>query len=473
MKFRYTLVCLFSFFLMSSCVSMPEVTREDPTPVIDYNAQKYMYPFGQEVTNATAEIMIKLNNVVPDNIEAVVPALKYNKSLLFMLTQDDCKQVAYSCTWAAINGKPLTRNYFYNAPQLEYGDLPPDIYYLGKTLGCTDGSGNEVRFSFTTTLMPEDNLMNAKIIVTPNFTDNYYRFKMKSYLVWNNVREMLNYGVGIAFHDVEAPDVNDPALIKAHYMIAQDSILNKLSDRGCKMLAEPNGNKTYVTAAQDYDPIQTLVVQRNGPLYPFQEESDLKDVVLNRIFVEPFDLNYRIRVEADIAKEDRQAIYVGVHSTSPIWAYLLLWLNDNYGQDGDDSLWFPSQEEYYEYTYYRKHGKQTITKVDDNTIKLTVTLPSGQYFYYPSITVNLKGLHQDDIASVTSSDAVTGLSYGTYDEGTMINLDCRKFLVEHAEHFVAKYEKDKTNDSNKADAIYFTNMLKVSTQKAALLKRME
>ena len=75
-------------------------------------------------------------------------------SLLLLLTQDDCKQAAFSTTWAAINGRPLSDTYFYNAPHLRGGDMPPDTYSFGKALGSTDGTGREVRFSFTTAISP-------------------------------------------------------------------------------------------------------------------------------------------------------------------------------------------------------------------------------------------------------------------------------------------------------------------------------
>ena len=75
-------------------------------------------------------------------------------SLLLLLTQDDCKQAAFSTTWAAINGRPLSDTYFYNAPHLRGGDMPPDTYSFGKALGSPDGTGREVRFSFTTAISP-------------------------------------------------------------------------------------------------------------------------------------------------------------------------------------------------------------------------------------------------------------------------------------------------------------------------------
>lgn len=45
-------------------------------------------------------------------------------------------------------------------------------------------------------------------------------------------------------------------------------------------------------------------------------------------------------------------------------------------------------------------------------------------------------------------------------------------LIEHATHYVEQYEKNKTK-SNKDDALYFTNMLKDSPQKNALLLRVK
>lgn len=437
----------------------------------------YIYPFGDESQNTTAEIIIKTDGTVDLNvITAEIPYLKYNKSWLFMLTQDDCKQAAYSCTWAAINGKPLSNVYYYDVAQLKAGDLPPDVYTLDRTLGSTDGTGNEARFSFTTTLAPEADWMTAKTDVNLGYKDNYYRFYMKSGLVWDNVIEMLNYGNGIAFHDVATPDVNNPDLIRLHYADSQTIIQDKLSRRGCKMLAEPNGNKSYVTAALSYDPIQVMTAQVGTVrLYPFQvKEDDLSKKLLNRTFYEEDESFSPIKndIEAQLAlnKEDREAIHIGVHGTDKRWAEFLLWLDKTYGKDGDDSVWFPSMEEYYEYNYYRIHGSVVPTVVDNSTLKLTVSLPSGQYFYYPSTTINLKGLAKEHVKSVTSGTSVTGLSYGNYGDGIMLNLDCRKYLVEHVTHFVEQYESNKTK-SNKNDAIYFVNMLKESDTKAALLKR--
>lgn len=419
----YLMLSAISLFA-SSCVKEIDLSRGN----LIEDKPVYLYPFQNEGENVKTEILIKTRTPLSDrNLHATIPYLKYNKSWLFMLTQDDCKQVAFSCTWAAINGKPLTNKYFYNSGHLLWGDLPPDIWYLGKTLGSTDGAGNEVRFAPTTTLAPDQTWMNEKSEILLHYQKNFSRFGVKKGLVWNNVREMLNYGWGIAFHNLVVDnEKNINALIK-QYPNAQDSILKHLNGRGCKTLAEPDGNKAYVTAALEYPPIQTMVAQAGTvKLYPFKVTDDLHNVLIERWFNDsPNYFKPLIEEQLQKPKEERMAIYIGVHGTDSGWVNFLLWLNDNYGKDGDDSMWFPSQEEYYEYNYYRTHGAAPqIEVIDETTLKLTVDLPSGQYFYYPSVTVNLTGLKKQDIVSIETDNAVSGLSYADFEDKLMLNIDC-------------------------------------------------
>lgn len=294
---------------------------------------------------------------------------------------------------------------------------------------------------------------------------------------------MLNFGVGIAFHDVMATDVYDPEDILSHYKIAQDIILNRLKGRGCKMLAEPNGNKTYVEAADKYPIIRTLTAQAGAKkLLPFKVKGDLEKVLIERVFYEPRPesglttmdvIKPVVLEELRYDRQERTAISIGVHSTDTGWIDLFEWLNDTYGKDGDDSMWFTSQEEYYEYNYYQVHGTTEVNYEDEQTIKLTVHLPGQEYFYHPSVTVNLSGVKKEDIKHISSNDEVTGLSYANYENGIMLNIDCRKYLTEHAENFVKRYEANPTNASAKADANYFVNMLKDSDKKTELKKRAE
>lgn len=479
-----TILLLVVFISLSSCVKMKSYDigstvpdAEKPSNQGEVNPAGYLYPFGKEVQGVEAEISLTLASdaQIGTDLIATIPTLKYNKNLLFMLTQDDCKQSAFSMTWAAIHGKPIDisdpkRKYYYDIENLEADDLPPNAYTLGKTLGSTDGFGNEVRFHFTTTLAPEWDYMNMPTTVRPGFTGNYYRFYMKSGLRWNNVRELLNTGNAVALHDVKTLALNDVDSLVKHFAIAQQITQQALAGRRVKFLAEPNGNKTYLAAAMQFPDIQTMTAQSGASiLIPYQVAPDLNKTTLARVFIndpaQAKDLVLRAQL---IAPQDRPAVYLGVHETDREWAEFLLWLNNMYGKDGLDNIWFPSQEEYYEYHYYRQHCAINVSRQGD-AVKIKVKFPSQPHFYYPALTLNIPGLKMKMIKSVTSSASVTGLSYGDFGDGISINLDARQHLFTHADHYVKKYLAKKST-SSLADAYYHIGALKNNEQKQELLK---
>ena len=454
-------------------VRTARTTRISPPPA------EYIYPFGAEPRQVTAGLTLAFEPGTDlSGIRVEIPPLKYNKSLLVLLTQDDCKQAAFSTTWAAINGRSLSDTYFYTAAHLRGGDTPPDTYGFGKTLGSTDGTGREVRFAFTTTLSPEWEYMDAEATVKPGYTDNYYRFFMQKGLMWGDVAEMLSYGVGIALHDMNTPSVDVPDSILRHYGIAQRIVLDRLSGRGCKMLAEPDGNKTYVTAAQSYDPIQMIFLQSGGEkLRPFAVDGDLVKKSLERGFWQPKDIPGVIETQLARPLAEREAVNIGAHGTDRSWSEMLLWLNNTYGKDGDDCVWMPAPEEYFEYNYLRRHA-DVKWQAEENALTLTVGLSGGLYFYYPSLTLNVSGVDPAACTAVAGGDTVTGLSWGpaeTADGGEKVltvNVDCRHALADHAAHFVEIYEASPTA-ANRADARYFVGMLKDSDRKQALLNRIK
>ena len=137
------LLLFISVFICASCVKERSLYNgEQGTDNPDDNGNSnnktytpYVYNYNTEVAGATAEISIELDELIDlDKVEVSIPPLKYNKSWLLLLTQDDCKHAAYSSTWAAINGKPIafldtvaaTRDLYYDAKHLYYSDLPPN-----------------------------------------------------------------------------------------------------------------------------------------------------------------------------------------------------------------------------------------------------------------------------------------------------------------------------------------------------------
>lgn len=468
------LLFLLLLLTFNSCLKL--VMPSYPKP--ESEDKRYLYPFSDEVNNVTANIYIDINEDVDLNhprfsdIVAEIPHLKYNKTWLLLISQDDTRQDSFSSTFAAIHGRPVpAEQYYYDIEHLEKNDLPPDTLSIGKTMGHTDGAGNEVRFSFLITVQPEEEWMSVKPNVNPGFKGNYNRFRMKSGLTYNNVKEMMNFGVGIAFHDVKTSEVKSKDSISKHIEISQSILLDSLLGRGCKSLAEPNGNKVYIEAARMLPFIHVITAQQEVQrIHPFQIDNDLYQVALGRWF--HTESTFRVFVENQMLKrkELREAVALGVHGTRIPWANNLLWLNDTYGKDGDDSMWAPNLEEYYEYNYYRVNGKVDV-KQSGRRLHLEVELPGMEYFYYPSVTVNVKGIKMADISSIESGDEVKGMSYSDYDDGIMFNIDCRKYLLEHATHYVEKYEKGK-NKYMRSDAIYFVNKLKESSAKKALLSRL-
>lgn len=375
-KLSLLLFFLLVTILQTACIKKMDLYDEKEKDEVEEKdvGPFYIYPFDKEIRNASASMIIRCRQPMDASlIQTEIPALKYNKQWLFMLTQDDCQQSTYCRTWAAINGKPIASSqpypaptindpdrkvdYYYHAAQFREGDFPPSITSAGKSLGSTDGTRKEVRFAVTAAIWPEINAMTQKVNVTPSFTNNYYRFYRGSSLVWDDVSEILNYGSSVAFHDVEAINTDDPQSILEHFAIAQTIIQDKLSGRGCKTLAEPNGNKTYIEAANQYDPIQTMVAQTKvDDIYPFKVNSDLLKVVHKRYFNDkPSEFKKMIQSENEkFPPEDRKGIHIGVHNTDDSWVELLTWINDTYGKDGDDSVWFPSLEEYTDRSEYNQ-----------------------------------------------------------------------------------------------------------------------
>ncbi len=444
--------------------------------------EPYIYPWGAERQYTPLRLELTFSPQTDLSRAALsIPPLKYNKSLLLLLSQDDCKHAAFSTTWAAIHNKPLSDTYYYRIAQLRGNDLPPDTYRLGKTLGSTDGFGHEVRFSFTTTLAPWEEFMTQAPVVNPGWSRDYYRFYMNGGLTWQEAAEMLNYDVGIAFHDVPAADVHDPQAIASLFLAGQQLIAEQLNGRQCKMLAEPNGNKSYVEAARQYTPIRTVTLQSGGvKLRPFAVQDDLEQAPLERRFLEPEEVKSSVQSVMQQPLATREAVLVGVHATDRKWAELLLWLNDNYGKEGRDCLWMPSQEEYFEYNYLRRHTSLALA-VDGNKLIITANLPNGAAFYYPSLTLNLQGVDPSGFVSVTANEEVTGLCAGAHTlpadpEGSgeqvlTVQVDCRSAALQLAEHFVQIYETSLAAD-DREDARYFTERLRPSEQKQALLRRL-
>lgn len=146
------------------------------------------------------------------------PALKYNKDTLVSFTTDDSNTSSFCRVWAGINGRPVS-NKFYHANQLDAGDIPVSIVdtTLSKTLGYTDGCGNERRFTHGVAIWPHClgnagvTMMDTTSDVTPEAT-NTYRF-MNPYLQWPDLSVMLKYGCSMYYHNIGTEAFGDDKVL--------------------------------------------------------------------------------------------------------------------------------------------------------------------------------------------------------------------------------------------------------------------
>ena len=408
------------------------------------------------------------------------PALKYDKDTLVSFTTDDANVSSFCRVWAGINGRPVS-NKFYHANQLEAGDIPASIVdtTLDKTLGYTDGCGNERRFTHGVAIWPYcqangTNMMDSTNPVDPS-ASNLYRF-MTPYLQWPDVAMMLKHGCSVYYHNIGTEifgpdtDVNNViAGLKADCQRSIDRV-----GRGMKVLARPDGNNVFIEAANGSDQV-LMPVAENSPavdIFPFSIDTLFKKVG-SRFFpnatgdtTEQDSVKSQFSTEIAKARESRKWFHFCCHTATLDWVNLLVWFNDNHGKDGDDSIWFATVDEVYE--YYHARANSVIRKsATGNRLHLTIYLPKGQYFYYPDFTLLLSGGNITGATSVEGSNEVTGLSMAVKNDKLMLNASANPRHVELAEEFTSKYETGG-QAIHKTDALYFVGLLKESLKQGFL-----
>ncbi|WP_308745189.1 Ig-like domain-containing protein [uncultured Bacteroides sp.] len=447
------------------------------TTTLNLNAYlnvRYIKPYSEKI-----ELDITSTSALnADSVAIEIPILKYDKKMLVSLTTDDANASSFCRVWAGVNGRPVS-NKFYHANHLDAGDIPDSIVdaTLEKTLGYTDGCGNERRFTHGVAIWPYastngNNMMDTTNPVDPS-ANNTYRF-MTPYLQWPDMKMMLKYGCSMYYHNIgteifgnDKEVGNVIAGLKADCERAIERV-----GRGIKILARPDGNNVFLTAAAQ-SPHILMSVAENSPavdILPFSSPKLFK-AVGSRFFPSSSEGNTEQDVvknnfiaEYAKTKEQRKWFHFCCHTVTLDWVNLLVWFNDNYGKDGSDDIWFTTIDEYYEYDCIRKN---TIIRksVVGNTLHLSIYLPKGQYFYYPDFTLLLSGITQVD--GITTDDKVTGLSYIVKDGKLMLNVNTSAKLIELAEEFTTHYEATR-QAVWKNDALYIVTQLKENLRQVYL-----
>lgn len=394
-------------------------------------------------------------------VSAQFPALKYNKKFAYTYTFDDDVTQAYGKAFCTINKKWVDNEKFYHVGQVKTtGSVPL------KTLGYTDGCSNEKRFTFGIAIWPNagnaaiDNFMNP----TGKNPDKYY-----PYLVWPDLIPLLDFGCDIYFHNVGSDYNKDNVESVLEGFKADQATTIKKSGRGMKTLMRPDGNNKYVTAGRNYEDIIFMGVENtiddgSSPLnVTFDTNIDLFKKAQFRRYTEP--IANADSLMANITTAAGSGKYTWLHDFSHAPAefqYILdlfVKINDLYGKDGSDSVWFASVDEIYEYWFIRTFSKIKKT-ISGNTVKFDVYTPGLKYSYYRDFSVRVNGISSvNNLLVSAANEDVYGLSYAINDMALLVNVNCNRSLVDMSEKYTSKYEAS-SNDSDKEDALYFANQLK-------------
>lgn len=448
-----------------------EDEKEKPEPPVPDGEDDYLPDFSVPKNFDWNEAYVKIpltGNVNIDNIKVFFPHLKYNKSFVYSYTFDDCTVMAYSRGFCTINKKWIDYHRFFHVGQERTTGSYPD-----KTLGYTDGCGNERRFTVGVAIWPDSRNQNIDDFMNPTThkPDKYY-----PHLVWKDVAPMLDFGNEIYFHDIDTngDDTVDGIL---NGMKKSQNITESFLGRKMKILARPGGNNDYVAAARLYDDIVFTAAEGKtdigSPLnVTFDNEIDLNNVSQYRRFVESTPT--LAQLWPNISAASLSGTYPWLHDFShgpENFQYVLdlfTKLNDEYGKDGSDCVWFATLDEVYEYNYLRNNC--IIEKsLSGNDLILRFSCPSSELpdelMFHRDFSVIIEGVSVPTNTSISSGKNVYGLSYAKQkDDNWMININCNKSLMDRAERYTSLYEKEKSA-SAKEDALYFVNQLREDLRK--------
>ncbi|OJV37017.1 MAG: hypothetical protein BGO29_02610 [Bacteroidales bacterium 36-12] len=406
---------------------------------------------------------------VNNGVNVSFAPLKYNKSFAYGVTSDDGHVSAWNVLFKYFNGMWIDDAIYFhkfdvngNLNQRGTGSFAP------RALTYTDGFGNKRRFAVGTA-----NLYSGLNDLVDAGGNQY------PYLLWPEVKEMLDFDGAITLHDVM-----DPALTT--YGGTVENIVNGINSEQSKILAvigrkamcmtEPNGDSKYTTAAELVNDIRIITKQHRPDLgFDYQ---DLKNPLINieKLKVARYFNENPTGVET--YKQDflssmfsKPSLYgeFGCHGVdknkaaeTKVWPSVsgfFDWLCDTYGEYGNDSIWFATNDEVIQYKALC--ALTTLShRIEGRTLTISMQVPVIENFYWKEFTLLIDGVTD---GTLIESSNVIGLSYGTKESRFMINVNLDATLTTRAEKYTALFESTLTNE-DKASAEYFIQRLKPSLQ---------
>lgn len=400
------------------------------------------------------------SSIDKDAITLNFPLLKYDKKFAYSLIVDDCR-VDSNKLFFLINQKWVD-----NEKYQHFGQEKTTGYIPDKTLGYTDGTGIEKRFTYGVACWPGMGNDYISDFMNPPASK---LGKTYPYLIWDEVKPIMLFGNEIYFHDVDAEDQKNINDLLLGIEKAQNVTINKINT-GMKVMVRPGGNDSYVEAAKLYPGIVFITTEGgNSTINSLKQDVDLqKGVIWRRNCDNITEENFIAKIDENSAIEAKWMCDF-THSPSKGLLEGLSKFNDVYGKEGNDTVWFATVDEIYEYWFIRKFTKVRKESVD-NGVHFTLFVPKGKYFRHPDFTVQISGVSFVENCISSFSDNVIGLSYGNINEKLSINLNLNENLLSNSEKFTSLYESSAAEE-DRADALYFINQLREDLREA-FLKRL-
>jgi hypothetical protein len=284
----------------------------------------------------TAGITVTFD-AAPSNVSVKTAPLRYNKDFAYSFTFDDGKEDAYT------NGFPLL-----NGGKASDGQTYPGLYF-------TDGCGNPVKFK-AGIAWTSKNLDGQDVHTNTPGLMNWTQLKDLYNSGWNVLNHSLSHATG------DGTDYDYQVKENARYVKEKTGI-------PLKQFVIPSGDIGYIQAATD-NGFKAIYNQHSFPGADGLDVSgnfDLQNFRFFRRFMSDQDYN-----ASDISQwTDKVASASGDNkklwysefthhiSNEPLEGSLLFstfssymnYLEDSYGRDGRDIMWFAPLQEVYEYIY--------------------------------------------------------------------------------------------------------------------------
>lgn len=431
--------------------------------------------------------IVEFDVALPDTVdkEAIsleIPPLKYNKKMAFSYITDDSYSI-YQHIFSSINKRLVAKKFQLPDGRIltyhlnmqgkpEYDQYVSEEYYPDSFRQCTDGAGVKHRYATTISCWGD------------KMKDQAVGQDVGIHWPWVSEKELkffFDFGHMCAYHDLIGYDVNTIKTQEQFDKCMADTVamFKEYTGRIPKLMVEPNGDHRYISFCRDNDIVQMITAQTGDPaikkVYPFKAgfSLDKNDVAVERLFANGNDMttdNDNPQYAQDVldilanfnTSTNKDTIYwlIGSAHRSSHWeAVLIKKIHETYGDIGNDSLWFPTLEEFFEYWYMRENTLSVKT-VTVTGVHYKMYVPKGANFFFRDLSVLISGISSLEGVSVTSDDNVYGTSFGVNEGKLLVNLDFNPLLMERVNKYVEAFESDHNKEYAYDDASYFVQMLK-------------